>query len=101
MAKPPADYLQQINPWVQVCNIPVNHRTIAAITTFGEFVGQVTDVAFDPSKPQNREFIRVRVKFDVSRSLRRSKIVNLLSGEAVTLLYDYERIQNGVMSVKG
>lgn len=41
----------------------------------------------------DREFVRVNVSFDISNSLRRSKIVNIPSGESVTILYDYECIQ--------
>lgn len=91
--KPPPDYLQFVNVWVQIRNVPVNHQTIDAITASGEFAGQVTEVAFDPLKARTREYIRVRVKFDVSKPLRRSKVVNLPSGGATTILYDYEKIQ--------
>lgn len=37
--------------------------------------------------------MRVRVRFDVSKPARRSKVVNLPSGEVSTILYDYERLQ--------
>lgn len=91
--KPPPNYLQTINVWVRLRNIPVNHYTLEAITAFGEFAGQVVEVAFDPTKPQNKEFVRVRVRFDVSKPLWRSKVINLPSGDSVTILYDYERVQ--------
>lgn len=61
-------------------NLPVNHRTLE---------GQVTEVAFDPTKAQNHDFVTFRVKFDVSKPLGRSK----LTGEVITILYDYERLQ--------
>lgn len=64
-----------------------------AITAFGEFARKVLEVDFDPSKTQNKEFVRVRVSFDVSKPLRRSKVVNLPHGEVISILYDYERIQ--------
>lgn len=74
-------------------NIPVNHNTAVAITWLGEFAGQVTEVAFDPEKHQNKDYVRVKVKFDVSNAIRRSKVVNLSSGETTTILYDYEKLQ--------
>lgn len=60
-------------------------------TTLEEFACQVTDVAYDPSKAQNKEYVRVRVKF--VKPLRQSKVVNLSSGKVVPILYDYERVQ--------
>lgn len=91
--KPPPDYLQTVNVWVQLRNMPVNHYTLESITAFGEFTGQVVEVAFDTTKPHNKNYVRVRVRFDVSKPLRGSKIVNLPSGDTVTILYDYERVQ--------
>ncbi|CAL9234112.1 unnamed protein product, partial [Arabidopsis halleri] len=65
---PPPDYLQFIPIWV-------------------------IEVDFDTTKPQNMDYVRVRINFDVSKPLRRSKVVNLPSGGSVSILYDYERIQ--------
>lgn len=90
---PPPDYLQFIEVWVQIRNISVNHYTVDAITALGEFAGQVVEVAYNPLKAQTKEYVRVKVRFDVSKVLRRSKIVNLPNGGKVTILYDYERIQ--------
>lgn len=42
---------------------------------------------------QSQDFVRVRIKFDVSKPLRRSKVINLRSGEPVSIIYYYERIQ--------
>lgn len=70
----------------------MNHYTVDSITALGEFVGQVTEVAYDLLKAQSKEYVRVRVHFDVSNPLRRAKVVNLPSGETVSILYDYERI---------
>lgn len=51
------------------------------------------EVAFDLEKPQVKEYIRVYVKFDVSKPLRRGRKVMIPGGEEVNILYDYERIQ--------
>ncbi|XP_024004102.1 uncharacterized protein LOC112081569 [Eutrema salsugineum] len=91
---PPADYLQFVPLWVQLRNIPVNHYTIEAITTFGDVVGQVIEVAFDPKKSQSRGFVRVLIKFDVSKPLRKSKVFNLPRGAGqATIEYFYEKVQ--------
>ncbi|XP_024004857.1 uncharacterized protein LOC112082006 [Eutrema salsugineum] len=50
-------------------------------------------MAFDPNKPQSKDYVRVKVNFDVSRPVRRSKEVILPTGETTTIWYDFERIQ--------
>ncbi|KAF8082820.1 hypothetical protein N665_0806s0003 [Sinapis alba] len=74
-------------------NIPLNHYTKLALLALGEFAGEVIELAFDPEKQQTKDYIRVKVKFDVSKPLRRTKKVTLPSGEDVIIRYDYERIQ--------
>lgn len=58
----PPDYLQYISVWVQIRNIPVNHRTAKAITALGELIGRIDEVVFDETKAQSRDFVRVRVR---------------------------------------
>lgn len=91
--KPSDDYLNYLLVWVQVRNIPVNYYTKEAIGAFADVLGKVDVVAFDPSKAQSNEYVRVRVFFDVARSVRKTKVFNLLSGEDVTIRYDFERLQ--------
>lgn len=57
---PPPDYLQYLPVWIQIRNIPVNFRTTKSIMTFGEFAGQVIEVAFDPMKAQSKDYVRVK-----------------------------------------
>ncbi|KAL0886081.1 hypothetical protein Bca101_010064 [Brassica carinata] len=91
--KPPEDYLQYLMVWVQMRNIPVNHYTKGTIEYLGEFAGQVKEVVFDPEKAQTKDYVRVWVKFDVSKPLRRVKRLTLPGGEVVNIRFDYERIQ--------
>ena len=99
--KPPKDYLQHIMVWVQMRNIPVNHYTKKALWALGNFAGQVVEVAFDPDKPQVRDYIRAQVKCNVAKPLRRAKKVTTPGGEEVNILYDYERLQKDVIRVRG
>lgn len=89
---PPADYLQFISVWFQIRNIPVNHYTVQAITALGEIIGEVKEVILDPTNPQNQDFVRVRVIFDVSKPLRRAKMVHF-KGVPINILFDFERVQ--------
>lgn len=50
------------------------------------------EVAFDPSKPQINDTVRVKIRFNVSKPLRKTKVVNLPSGGQTSILYEYERI---------
>ncbi|XP_018474042.1 uncharacterized protein LOC108845310 [Raphanus sativus] len=90
---PGPEFLQFIPIWVQVSNIPTNHYTKKAIWALGDLAAPVTEVAFDPLKPQNREFVRVKVRFDVSKPLKKEKVINLLRGGTTKIFFHYERIQ--------
>ncbi|XP_013632483.1 PREDICTED: uncharacterized protein LOC106337932 [Brassica oleracea var. oleracea] len=91
--RPPADYLQYLYIWVRMRNVPINHRSVKALFTWAGFAGEVIEVAYDPEKPQVKDYIRAYIKFDVSKPLRRSRKVTIPGGEEVNILYDYERIQ--------
>lgn len=99
--RPPEDYLQFIRVWIQMRNIPINNYTNKALESLGDFGGKVVEVAFDLDKPQIKDYVRVIVRFDVSKPLRRAKKVTTPVGEIVNILYDYERIQRGVILASG
>ena len=80
---PPENYLQFIPIWVQIWNLPINQFTVPAIKSLGNLIGQVTEVAFDPERSQLQEFVRVKVIFDVSRPLRKSKVLNIKEGTTI------------------
>ncbi|XP_024004809.1 uncharacterized protein At4g02000-like [Eutrema salsugineum] len=88
--KPPDDYLKFMPVWIQIRNIPVNYYTEASIYDLGSIIGEVKEMAFDPEKPQSKDYVRVKVNFDVSRPVRRSKEVILPTGETTTIWYDFE-----------
>ncbi|CAD5324051.1 unnamed protein product [Arabidopsis thaliana] len=90
---PPDDYLRFMLVWVQIWNIPVNYYTEKAITKLGDLIGEVKEVIFNPVEPELQEFVRVKVLFDVSRPLRRSKVINFKNSDTATVRFHYERIQ--------
>ncbi|KAG7572675.1 Reverse transcriptase zinc-binding domain [Arabidopsis suecica] len=90
---PPDNYLQFTPMWIQLWNLPINFYTEKALTLLGDQIGQVKEVAFDTTKPQLQDFVRVKIIFDVSRPLRRTKIVNLPKGGTATVHFEYERVQ--------
>lgn len=62
---------------MQIRNILVNHYTKEAIEAFGDILRKVDVVAFDPTKAQSHDYVKVRVFFDVSRPVRKTKMINL------------------------
>ncbi|XP_018448515.2 uncharacterized protein LOC108820017 [Raphanus sativus] len=78
----------------RIRNLPVNYYTKEVITELGEkILGEVLMVAFDPDRPQIQDYVRVKVRFDVSKPLRKTKVINLPEGGSVELRFNYERIQ--------
>ncbi|KAG7595232.1 hypothetical protein ISN45_Aa01g039400 [Arabidopsis thaliana x Arabidopsis arenosa] len=90
---PPDDYLQFTPIWIRIWNLPINYYTEKAITALGGQIGRVVEVAFDTTKSQIEDYVRVKVIFDVSRPLRRSKVVNLPKGGTANVFFEYERVQ--------
>ncbi|XP_056853412.1 uncharacterized protein LOC130502665 [Raphanus sativus] len=90
---PPEDYLQHVPIWVQISKIPVNHYTEKALTALGDIVGETMVVAYDPSKPITQPFVRVKVKFNVAKALRPSKVIDLGEGKTAVVHFHYENIQ--------
>ncbi|XP_018464762.1 uncharacterized protein LOC108836046 [Raphanus sativus] len=90
---PPPDYLQFINVWVQVRNIPLNHYTEEAITALRERLGMVKVVAFDPDKPQLQEYVRMQIRMNVARPFKQAMVVNLPEGGTSRVYFNYERLQ--------
>ncbi|XP_024009819.1 uncharacterized protein LOC112085106 [Eutrema salsugineum] len=76
----------------RICNILVNNYIEAAIYDLADLVGEVKELAFDLEKPQSKDYVRVKVNFDISRLVRRSKAVILPTGKTTTVWYDFERI---------
>ncbi|XP_024014715.1 uncharacterized protein LOC112088552 [Eutrema salsugineum] len=91
--RPPEDYLKFMPVWIQIRNIPVNYYTEASIYDLVDIIGKVEEIAFDPEKPQSKDYVRVKVKFDVSKPVRISKAVILPTEETTTVWYDFKRIQ--------
>lgn len=92
VAKEPVDFLQFVPIWVQINNLPVNHYTSQTIWDIGDVLGEVKEIAFDDTKSQGQHYVRVKVMFNVAKPLRKTKLIDLPSGEQVTIEFVYERI---------
>ena len=71
----------------------MNHFIKNAISDLKDLVGHIEEVAFDPDKPQRQDYVRVKIRFDVSKPLKKSKILNLPGGGQSVIYCYYERVQ--------
>lgn len=49
-------------------------------------------MAFDPEKPQSRDYVRVKIRFNVSKPLKKSRVLNFPGGGQTTIYYYYEKV---------
>ncbi|KAL0899093.1 hypothetical protein Bca101_083054 [Brassica carinata] len=89
---PPPGYLQSVSIWVRISN-PVNYYTERAITDLGELIGHVEMVAFDPQKSQRQDYVRVKIRIEVSKPLKKSRVLNLPGGGQTIVYYFFEKVQ--------
>lgn len=90
---PPPNYLMRLPIWIRLRNIPVNYYTKDTITRIAERIGPVIDFPFDEEKSQSRDFVRIRINFDVCKGLKNSTDLQLPNGSVVKIGIDYERIR--------
>ena len=90
---PPLDYLGFLPVWIRLRNIPFNHYTQATIATIASRIGKIIEFPFEEEQAQSRDFVRVRVRLDVSKPLRNFKEVQTPTGSLVKIGIDYERIR--------
>ncbi|CAD5318163.1 unnamed protein product [Arabidopsis thaliana] len=63
------------------------------IKSIAKCVGQVIEFPFDENEAQSKDYVRIRILFDVSKGLRNSKEIQLPNGSMVKIGIDYERIR--------
>lgn len=98
---PPPDYLQFVDLWVRIKNIPVNHYTEKAIMALSDLVGKTIMVAFDLEKSQRQDYVRAQIRFNVAHPLRKTRVINLPNGGgSAEVSYFYERVQKGATIVR-
>lgn len=91
--KEPPDFLQFVPLWVQLCNLLVNHYRSQTILDIREILGVVKEIAFDDTKTHSQPYVRVKVMFNVAHPLRKVKLIELPSGEKVSVEFFFEKIQ--------
>ena len=91
----PKDIVLRWSPfWVQIYNLPLNHRTRETGMAIGASLGEVLEVDVADSGVQWGLCLRVRVSLDVSRKLIRGKRILGEEGEDWWVRFKYERLPN-------
>lgn len=86
--------LNQVDFWIQVYDLPVGFMSEQDAKEIGNFIGQF--IHLDPRNfnGQWKTFIRIRVKIDVSKSLKRMMKIKKKNQEESWLNFKYEKLPN-------
>lgn len=76
--------------WVQIHDVPIGYMTRKVGEIFGNFIGEF--VEYDPKNSSVfwKAFIRIRVKVDVRKPLKRGNKITLANGVATQVRFKYE-----------
>jgi 14-3-3 protein epsilon len=83
--------LQHVELWVQIHNLPTGLMKEKVGTTLANFIGRF--VEYDKKNNSNcwRQYMRVKVRVDVSKPLKKDTLVKNIVGEWCTVNFKYEK----------
>lgn len=78
--------------WVQIYDLPIGFNSECILKSIGNFVGKFVEV--DPKNFQGlmRDYLRIKVAFDVRRSLKSRMKLKKAGGEWLWINFKYERL---------
>ena len=91
-ASPPVDFLNTMEIWIRIRNIPQIHFTSETMYKLASEIGKVEVIAYDPKVSHTKEYIRAKITFHVDNPAKAARKLALKSGGTVTTEYDYEKI---------
>lgn len=88
------NFLQEISFWIQVCNLPNEHRNIQTVLDIGNHLGRASEVRIkEPTREEPAE-VWVRVTMEVTRKLIFVRYLDLQDGAEPTLLrFVYDKLR--------
>lgn len=90
--KPPQDFLQHMDIWIRMRNIPAVFFTAETMHKLASEVGKVEVIAYDPKVSHTKDYIRALVRFDTNKPAKATRKLNVPEGGTVTIEFDYEKI---------
>lgn len=84
--------LWYINFWIQIHELPAGFMSETVGKQLGNFFGEFME--YDPKNSNSiwREYMRIRIRLDVRRPLKRKKKITRRDGSAFVVLCKYERL---------
>lgn len=90
-ASPPDDFLNTMEIWIRIRNIPVNHFTTDTMYRLESEVGKVEVISYDPKVSHTKEYVRALVTFKVDNPAKASNKLSTKNG-TVNIKFDYEKV---------
>ncbi|XP_033133384.1 uncharacterized protein At4g02000-like [Brassica rapa] len=91
-ANPPEGFLNSMDLWIRIRNIPVNYFTIDTMFALASEVGKVEEIAYDPKISHTKEYIRAKICFDVAKPAKASRKLNIPGKEPALIEFEYEKV---------
>lgn len=78
--------------WILMHDVPLWFMSEVVAKQFGNFVGQYLEYDGSSNQLSYKRIMRVRVRVDVRRPLRRRKSLTLPAGESSFVRFEYEKL---------
>ncbi|EOA13479.1 hypothetical protein CARUB_v10026538mg [Capsella rubella] len=90
---PDLDFLTSIDLWVQMRGIPLAYVGEETVMEIAQVLGEVIEMDFHEATTTQVAYIRVRIRFGITASLRFFRRVRFDSGESAVIRFQYERLR--------
>ncbi|KAG7556816.1 Zinc knuckle CX2CX4HX4C [Arabidopsis suecica] len=90
---PDIDFLTTIDLWVQFRGIPLPYVSNMTVRLIAEVLGEFVETEFNETTSTQVSFIRVRIRFEITDSLRFFSRFSFRSGETAIIRFQYERLR--------
>ena len=80
--------------WLQVHDLPISSLKLRVAQDIASVAGEVLNTGAEDEDYEGSQFLRVRVKIDITKPLCRGRKIGLSSGEEGWVSFKYERLPN-------
>ncbi|KAG7579029.1 hypothetical protein ISN45_Aa03g031980 [Arabidopsis thaliana x Arabidopsis arenosa] len=87
---PDVGFLTTIDLWVQIRGIPLPYVCVEAVSEIAQELGQIIHIDFQEASTIQIAYIRVRIRFGITDSLRFFQRIRFDSGETVVIRFQYD-----------
>ncbi|XP_040950366.1 uncharacterized protein [Gossypium hirsutum] len=84
--------LHWVDFWILIHDLPLGFMADAVAHQLGNFIGEFIEYDFAAVQLGYKRIMRVRVKVDVRKPLKRKKRIALKNGESVYVRFEYEKL---------